>query len=449
MAYYRRPRNVAGRMNVWTNPRRRRWIGWVVLATAFALFSFHRVSTSVVAEDLMRAFDTTGTELGVLHSSLFYIYALLQVPAGVFADRFGTRRVAAVGTLLMSAGVVAFAASDGYALAFVSRSVIGLGGSVIYISTLRYCANWYRTDEFATITGVTSAMAGIGGILATTPLAIGVAELGWRTTLAAVGVVGLGAGVAVFVGVRDTPADAGLPPIEGASPPSGTSFREAAGHAKRVLADPLTWVLGTVFLAFVGTTFTVLGIWGVPFLVDRYGLSVRRASTYVLVGNLGFLFGPPAMGRLSDRLGIRAPIVAAAGACFAAGYGLLAVVGRPPLPVTGAVFFGATFVGGAGFVTLTLVKDRHPADASGSATGAVNSLGFVGVAALPVVMGWLLDAFWTGAVVDGARVYTARGYRAAFAVAATMGLVAFGCSAWYWWATARRAGRPQAEERSE
>jgi MFS family permease len=199
-----------------------------------------------------------------------------------------------------------------------------------------------------------------------------------------------------------------------------------------VLADPMTWVLGVVFLAFVGTTFTVLGLWGVPFLVDRYGLGVQRASTYVLVGNLGFLFGPPAMGRLSDRLGVRTPIIAAASALFAAGYGLIALVGRPPLLVTGAVFFGATFIGGAGFITFALVKDRHPAEASGSATGTVNSLGFVGVAALPVVMGWLLDAFWTGETVDGARVYTALGYRAAFGVAVAMGLVALAGSVWYW-----------------
>ncbi|MDX1746278.1 MAG: MFS transporter, partial [Halobacteriales archaeon] len=77
---------------------------------------------------------------------------------------------------------------------------------------------------------------------------------------------------------------------------------------------------------------------------------------------------------------------------------------------------------------------------SGSATGTVNSLGFVGVAALPVVMGWLLDAFWTGETVDGARVYTALGYRAAFAVAVAMGLLALCGSGWYWWAVNRQSG---------
>jgi nitrate/nitrite transporter NarK len=138
------------------------------------------------------------------------------------------------------------------------------------------------------------------------------------------------------------------------------------------------------------------------------------------------------MGRLSDRLRVRTPIVVGASALFACGYGLVAALGTPPLPVVAGVLFGATFVGGAGFITFSLVKDRHPPAASGSATGTVNGLGFVGVAVLPAVMGWLLDAFWTGQTVDGARVYTALGYRAAFAVAAAMGLLALCGSLWYW-----------------
>lgn len=418
---------------------RRRWVGWLALAAGFSLFSFHRVSTSVITDELMAAFAATGTELGFLHASLFYIYALMQVPAGALADRLGTRRIATGGSLVMGVGVLGFAAAEGYVLSFLSRAVIGLGGSVLYISALRYCANWFSDDEFATMTGLTSAMAGIGGMAATTPLAVAVAAVGWRETMLAVGLGGGLIAVAIGAVVRDTPAAAGLPPVEGASPPADSSPGAVVANARRVLADPATWLLGAVFLAFVGTTFTVLGLWGVPFLVDRYGLSVRTASTYVLLGNFGFLLGPPAMGRLSDRLGIRAPIVAAASALFAAGYGLLAVVGAPPLPVVGAVLFGATFVGGAGFITFSLVKERHPAEASGTATGTVNGLGFVGVATLPAVMGWLLDAFWTGETVDGARVYTALGYRAAFAVAAAMGVVALCGSLWYWRATGDRA----------
>lgn len=418
-------------MDLLTDPRRRRWIGWAAVGSGFGLFSFHRVSTTVIADELMRAFAVTGTELGLLHASLFYIYALMQLPAGVLADRLGTRRIATAGTLVMGVGVLGFALAGSYAVSFASRAIMGLGGSVLYISALRYCANWYRSDEFASMTGLTSAMAGVGGMLATTPLAVAVAGAGWRATMLAVGLFGVLVAAAIYGVVRDTPADAGLPPIEGVPPSPDTSFQSVATNAKRVLADPATWLLGTVFLAFVGTTFTVLGLWGVPFIVDRYGVSVQEASTYVFLGNLGFLLGPPTMGWLSDRFEVRAPLILLAGILFTGGYGTIVLLGRPPLVLVGAILFGATFVGGAGFITFTLIKGRHPPEASGSATGAVNSLGFFGVATLPAVMGWLLDAYWTGETVAGARVYTAAGYRAAFAVAMAMGLLAIIGSLWY------------------
>ena len=61
----------------WQTARTRRWLMWGVLALGFFLVSFNRVTTGVLAEDLTRAFGLTATELSVLHSSFFYIYALL------------------------------------------------------------------------------------------------------------------------------------------------------------------------------------------------------------------------------------------------------------------------------------------------------------------------------------------------------------------------------------
>src|SRR6056297_2916883 len=137
----------------------------------------------------------------------------MQVFAGVLADRMGTRRIATVGSAVMGVGVVAFAVSQSYLVGLVSRLLVGLGGGVIYIATLRYCANWYRDDEFATVTGLTLSASAIGGLLATTPLAVLVAAVGWRDGLLGVGLLGFALTAAVLVLVRDTPAAAGLPPV--------------------------------------------------------------------------------------------------------------------------------------------------------------------------------------------------------------------------------------------
>lgn len=57
--------------------RRVRWVMWGVLAFGYLLMSFTRVSTAVLAESLTLAFDVTATELGLLHSSFFYLYAAM------------------------------------------------------------------------------------------------------------------------------------------------------------------------------------------------------------------------------------------------------------------------------------------------------------------------------------------------------------------------------------
>ncbi len=56
---------------MWPNPYYRRWVGWVALSLAFLLMGHHRTSMGALAEVLVRSFATTGTELGLLHSSFF------------------------------------------------------------------------------------------------------------------------------------------------------------------------------------------------------------------------------------------------------------------------------------------------------------------------------------------------------------------------------------------
>jgi sugar phosphate permease len=408
----------------------RRWVGWAVLASAFVLVNFHRVSTGVLAEHLARAFDTTGSELGLLHASFFYIYAPLQFVAGVLADQKGTRRVAGAGSFVMALGALWFATSGTYLSGFASRALVGLGGSVIYIATLRYCANWFRADEFATVTGLTLSASALGGLVATTPLAVAVADFGWRASLFAVGVAGLGVTAAVVLVVRDSPAQAGLASVADAADPPDLTFAEVLDNARVVLRERETWIMGAMLFFAIGTNFTVMGLWGVPYLVHAYDLSVRSASLYTLAGNAGLLFGSPVMGWLSDRLGRRTELIVAAGLLYTLAYGGIAIAGTPPLAYVGIAFFGVMFLLGGFLLSYTVVKERHAGETSGTATGAINAMGFFGGAVLPGVMGVALDVYWTGETVAGSRIYTLLGYRVAFAIATASGLVALGCALW-------------------
>ena len=409
---------------------RRRWLIWATLAGVFLLVNVYRLSTAVLSDSLAVAFEATATELGTLHASFFVIYALLQLPAGVLADRIGIRRSATVATVVMSVGGVAFALSGTYLGAFAGRALIGLGGSVVYIAILRFCANWFRADEFATMNGVTVAVAGLGGILATTPLAIVVGALGWRTSILGLAVVGLSFATGVYLLTRDSPRDAGLDPIEGVPEPPELTLEEVGANVRLVLADRGTWLISAAMFCGTGITITLLGLWGVPYVVQVYDVSVTQASVYTLLGSVGLMVGPPTFGWLSDRLGQRKPIMVVGAALFTAALAVLAVSVQPPRAVVGVAYFAVAFVLGAVMVGYTVAKERHGSAASGVATGTVNAAAFLGAALFPTLMGAVLDAYWTGETVAGARVYTELGYRVAFGIAAVAGLVALACSAW-------------------
>ncbi|KAB1193104.1 MFS transporter [Haloferax sp. MBLA0076] len=417
------------RFSIRAHPTRWRWVLWALLAVGFLLVSFHRVTTAVLADDLSRAFDTTGAELGMLHAAFFYIYAALQLPSGILVDRVGSRRVAAAGLAVMSLGVFGFALAPTYALAFASRALLGLGGSVLYTATLRFLANWYRPDEFATMTGWTIAAAGMGGVLATTPLAIAIDSTGWRSVLLAVGVGGVGLAAVTFFVVRDRPTDAGFQPLDGVQPPTTRiEFSTVVENTKRVLSEGETWLMGTMLFLVLGTNFTVLGLWGVPYISDLYDVSVRTASLVVFAGNVAFLIGSPLMGSLSDRLGHRTELILGSCVVFTLAYGLIFLFVTPPLLLAGVLLFAALFVMGGAVIAFTVAKERHAASASATATGAINSMGYFGAAVFPAVMGYALDAYWTGETVAGARVYTPAGYRVAFGIATAAGVVAIVCA---------------------
>ncbi|PGF14578.1 MFS transporter [Natrinema sp. CBA1119] len=413
-------------MKIWTITHRRRWIGWGLLAASFLLVSFHRNATAVLSEELVDTFTTTGAQLGLLHASFFYIYAALQLPSGFIVDWLGTRKVGALGTAVMGIGAIGFGLSETYLLAVVSRALMGFGGSVMYIAALRFAVSWYRPDEFATMSGMTLAVLSLGALLATTPLAVAVTTVGWRPTHIVIGLFSFTLAAGIYLASHSTPTKAGLSPVEGAIESRPQTLRALREDTKKIFRDADIWLIGIYLFFILGVSITLFGLWAIPYLTQVYTLSVTSASLYLLVPSFGALFGGPVLGWLSDRLGRRSEILVVGSLLLTLAFGVIAAIGSPPLLVVGALFLFIRVISGIIALTYTIVKERHP-ESSGIAIGAVNSLGFIGAAIFPGLIGAVLDAFSTGEAVDGTRIYTTLGYRIAFAIAAMSMLIGTCC----------------------
>ena len=415
---------------IWAEPTKRRWVLWGILALTFLLVNIYRLSTAVISGQLMEALGTTGAQLGNLHAIFFLVYAVMQIPTGILVDRVGPRRTATAGATVMNVGAIAFALAESYPVAIGGRFLIGLGGSVIFVSILRFCANWYRVDEFGTMNGLSFALAGIGGILATTPFAVAVEFAGWRTTVLALGVLGLVLAALILALVRDSAERAGFSPIENVPEQPRLSIAEVRSYTATILTDRWVWVMSLMLFSSGGVNLTLIGLWGIPYVVQVYDVSVTLASTVTLVGGIGGVVGPPIFGRISDRIGRETELIIGGAVLHTVALGVIAFLGTPPLFVVGISFFTIGCMVGTFVLTFPIIQRRHDDRAAGIAMGTINGATFFGAATFPTLMGWALDVYWTGEYLDGVRVYTLSGYRAAFAIGTLGGLVSLACALW-------------------
>ena len=107
------------------------------------LFSYLlRAVNAVVAPDLVASFHLTAAELGLLTAAYLGAFCLFQLPLGVLLDRYGPRRVQTAMLAIAAAGCALFAASTGFLMLFLARSVIGLGFAGGLMASFKASSIW-------------------------------------------------------------------------------------------------------------------------------------------------------------------------------------------------------------------------------------------------------------------------------------------------------------------
>jgi MFS family permease len=385
---------------------------WGIPAFLFLLAFLHRVAPGVMAKDLMQAFDATGTMVGLLSATYFYSYAGFMLPGGLLIDALGARRVVAWGSAIMGLGTLGMAVAQTSGVLFAGRFIIGAGATVTFIGAMKLGAAWFPPERFGTISALTATVGVLGSLVATAPLAVLTAWVGWRGAfwlIAAVTLIGAAGCLAL---VRDAPATgSGAPP---AAPPT---LGEVLAGTLAVLRNPHTWPPFLAFF-FLYATMGNLMLWGVPFLRDAYGLSMTQAALYASLTPLAMLASGPLTGWVSDRLLRRRklPFLALAAAQLLLWAVFAMTAGAISLGAVSALFLAMGLVGSAFVLTWPIGREVNPPALAGSAVAVVNLGGFVGAALTQGPIGAVLDARWAGVMAGGARVYPPEGYRAAFLV---------------------------------
>jgi sugar phosphate permease len=407
-------------------PAAYRWLVFALLSLAYLLVYFHRTSPAVVAKDIMHDLQAGEALLGVLASAYFYPYALMQIPAGLLSDSWGPRRTITVFFVLAGAASIFFGLANSVALATAARVLVGLGVSMLFVPTIKVLTRWFRLREFSFMMGLLMAVGGLGVLGAAGPLAFLSTALGWRGSFLVIGGITLALALAIWLLVRNSPEEMGLPPAEATS--AGASATSAIGlmeGIKLVVGEPRFWPVAVWFFCTSGMFFSFVGLWGGPFLQDVYGLTKPQAGGVLSMAAVGMILGSPALSWASDRLlGSRKKVLVGSAALV-----LLLVL---PLAFWPNVFnlaglyawclLFSVFTSSVVVIGFTTTKELFPVSIAGTATGLVNLFPFLGGAVLQPVLGLILEGQER---VGG--IHNAAGYGRAFLVfvlAAALALLA-------------------------
>lgn len=368
-----------------------RWVVWGILVVIYLTVFFHRMSVGVIVGDLEKSFGMNATQIANLGAMYFYAYTLMQVPTGILVDYLGPKKTVIAGSVIAAVGSILFSFASTIMLAYFSRLLVGLGVSVVFLSILKIQANWFPAKDFATMSGVTSFIGSLGGLLAQTPLLIIVGLIGWRASFLSMGVISLGLAVLVMLFIKNTPTEKGLPevnPVQAA--PSG----ESDGVVKQLFAivkNPKIWFPAFAFGTINGSTLLFSGTFGVPYLIAEYGLSKTSAANIIAIALLASGIACVFVGKISDTMRNRKLPMLGLSIIGIVGWSLI-VFAKPPiwLVTVAAAMIGIS--GSIGVICWSLGKEVSNPKLAGMSMSIVNVCGFFFAAILPVICGKFIDA---------------------------------------------------------
>lgn len=364
----------------------RAWLVWGIGVLAYGVAVLQRSSLSVAAGYATARFGIGASLFSVFAVLQLVMYAVMQVPVGVLVDRIGSRRMVALGALVMAGGQVLMALTTSAAGAIVARMLVGTGDAMTFVSVLRLIPSWFPARRVPLLTQVTGLLGQLGQVAATIPLVLVLHAYGWSPAYVGAAAIGLLVGAAALAGIRDSPIGAQTsPPI---------SWPEAVGQLRLSFAEPGTRLgLWSHFTSqFSQMVFALL--WGFPFLTVGLGYSATLAGSLLTLMVLAGLVVAPVTGQLTATYPRRRSnlVLAVLVATVVIWTVVLLWPGPAPLPVVVVLMLVLSANGPASAVGFDFARSFNPSPRLGVASGIVNVGGFTASLTTILVIGIVLDA---------------------------------------------------------
>lgn len=354
------------------------FLGWALGNLDRYIMNYAVIS---IAEDLHLSSSSTG----LLLSSFFAGYALMQLPGGWLTDRFGAKRVLIASVILWSIFTGLTGAAWSLASMVAIRFLFGIGEGGFQPSCSKIISETFPKEKRA---GAMSIMLSSAGIIALIVPILSVSLLttiGWRVTFFIMGIIGFVIAALYWFYIK-LPSDNKITYSEQATATQKGSF-------KMLFKTPL---MLNLFIAY----FTLYAVnWGLVTWIPTYLVDVRNLNLVSLgwlqtIPGVAQLVGMLLSGYIIDRLAKGRERMAGAIACVV--MSILVYFMFTAVSVNTFIVYQTIIMLIVSFVAILLpaiVLKNLPTSVAGSGMGLVNTGGQLAGLVTPLAIGLIVDIF--------------------------------------------------------
>ena len=266
---------------------------FALFASGYVLSYALRTVNAVIAPELVDQFGFSNAQLGALSSAYFFSFILMQLPLGVWLDRFGSRDTDSTLLAIAALGCLMFALATEAWILGLARVVIGIGVSGALMSGLRAFRFAFAPARQQRLAAWMLTAGTLGALISTVPAQLALPVIGWR------GLFFLCAGLLALAAVCLRV----LLPAEPRQP--ATPLAEQWRAYLEVFRERYFWRYVVPSVTLQATFIAMQSLWAGPWFTRVLGMSATQSAQALLVINVVLMFAYLLLGWVMPRLTAR------------------------------------------------------------------------------------------------------------------------------------------------
>lgn len=388
---------------------------FLCFAAGYVLSYALRAINAVIAPSLLAELGLSNADLGLLSSAYFISFGAMQLPLGVWLDKYGSRRVEALLLLVAALGAAVFASSSTLKGLWIGRALIGVGVSACLMAAFKAYRQWFPFEQQSQLASWMLVAGTSGALTATVPVNMALPLIGWRGVFWIVAALLVSVSAALFLSLRGVEQ-------RFAEAPGAPRAADDGGY-RHIFSTPYFWRLAFLGLINHGIFSALQTLWAGPWMTTVLGKSAAETGHILFALNFVLMLGFLTLGWAMPRLLARGWT---AHRMIALGMGGM-LLAQGGILLAGAPWAWILWLLLAACVPVTALVQSHaglafPAALAGRANSAYNMFLFIGAFGAQWGFGLLVDMFKrSGHLPDGA-------FRATLLVALLLQMVSL---AWF------------------